>query len=187
MALNSFERNLNKVLDELEQLGFLTEKVYRTKVYLYPFSIKAHGYFLEKSGSFLKMLGLKSNSIVVPAYCFGEKIKSLRTLRHEYGHALASAHPKITVRNTAFKKVFNGSYYSSVAYDPLNDWDTYVSYYASTSPCEDFAETFEVYLACKGRIEQFRHRAGVYRKLKYIKSLKSKLRTNNITMVSFTE
>jgi len=44
----------------------------------------------------------------------------------------------------------------------------FVSEYASTLICEDFAESFMTYLRCRRSLEKFKSRAGVYRKLKAV-------------------
>ena len=44
----------------------------------------------------------------------------------------------------------------------------FVSWYAATQPCEDFAETFMTYLRFRNNLDKFRSRPGVYRKLKVV-------------------
>lgn len=44
----------------------------------------------------------------------------------------------------------------------------FVSWYAATQPCEDFAETFMTYLRFRKNLEKFSSRPGVYRKLKAV-------------------
>jgi hypothetical protein len=44
----------------------------------------------------------------------------------------------------------------------------FVSEYASTLICEDFAESFMTYLRCRRSLEKYKSRTGVYRKLKAV-------------------
>lgn len=44
----------------------------------------------------------------------------------------------------------------------------FVSEYAATRPCEDFAETFMIYLRYRNSLNRFRSRPGVYRKLRTV-------------------
>jgi hypothetical protein len=44
----------------------------------------------------------------------------------------------------------------------------FVTWYAATQPCEDFAETFRTYLRFRKNLDRFRSRTGVYRKLKAV-------------------
>jgi len=54
--------------------------------------------------------------------------------------------------------------------------DEFVSWYAATQPCEDFAETFRTYLRFRKNLDKFRSRPGVYRKLKAVEQAVGKAR-----------
>ena len=73
---------------------------------------------------------------------FWQNRGSLRDIiRHEYGHGVAHYYPELIVHSPKFEKVFGGNYYD---YTPSSmNRASYISEYATTMPCEDFAETFE--------------------------------------------
>ena len=49
--------------------------------------------------------------------------------------------------------------------------DEFVSDYAATNACEDFAETFMTCLRCRNSLDRFRNRKGVFRKLKAVERI----------------
>lgn len=87
------------------------------------------------------------------------------TLRHEYAHAWAWLDRRF-VDGPWFRQAFGASYNDDAA-DIDDTWDReeFVSSYATTSPAEDFAETFMVVLRYRRSLERFRRRRGVWRKV----------------------
>lgn len=95
-------------------------------------------------------------------------------LRHELAHALADRYMEL-VDTPHFERVFGAGYWDEwvehVEYDPRN----YVTHYATTAPCEDFAETVMVYARHRGRVSRFAARAGVMRGFRFVASLAREL------------
>ena len=125
----------------------------------------AVGFFWDgESSTVWKWLGYEPGNIYIPQWVlsqgpWGQDRGSLRDiLRHEYGHALAWHYPALVRRSRRFVEAF-GSRYD----DPepgVGPRSAFVSYYASTMPAEDFAETFAVWLRRGGRCpEHYRNRA----------------------------
>ena len=108
-------------------------------------------------------------------------------IRHEYAHAWYWLEPDF-VDDDWFKKAFGASYLengnpvewwlteSKLDFDPSSaSWKKrfhgeFVSDYAATRFCEDFAESFMYYLRYRKSLHRFKKRPGVYRKLKAIES-----------------
>lgn len=120
------------------------------------------------------------------------------TVRHEFGHAWHWLEPEFFERewfrkafyseyddpdNTPFvlwwdKLARNRKFQADL--DKLRSEETrerfvgkhllsdFVSEYAATRPCEDFAETFMTFLRFRNSLDRFKHRHGVYRKLKAV-------------------
>jgi hypothetical protein len=115
------------------------------------------------------------------------------TIRHEYAHAWHWLEPDFFERPW-FRRAFKGGYEdcsvrpSEVFADEVcrhhrravNQcrsvrevnaltrrlfYDEFVSDYAGTLFCEDFADTFMVFLRHRNRLSRFKNRTGVYRKL----------------------
>jgi hypothetical protein len=102
-----------------------------------------------------RIAGFRDGHIFIPSITLSKLLQprvrvSLRdVIRHEYGHAFAHYYPELIIRNKEFKRIFSGHYYAD---EPTKVYDSpcYVSSYAQTSPMEDFAETFMVYVRRHG-------------------------------------
>lgn len=119
----------------------------------------ALGFYLNTSGLVWRGLGYRAGHIYIPRWVLAQVWKqergSLRAiLRHEYGHALAFAYPTLIRRSRKFAEAFGAPH------DEGHDggmWEehgdaAFVSNYAQTSPSEDFAETFELFVRYGGKI-----------------------------------
>ena len=108
-------------------------------------------------------------------------------IRHEYAHAWYWLEPDF-VDASWFKTTFGASYLNEgnptklwlagngINFDPSSaGWkkgfhNEFVSDYAATKFCEDFAETFMFYLKYRNSLHRFENRPSVYRKLKAVES-----------------
>ena len=139
-----------------------------------------------------KLVGIEEGVIYLPAdtpqvgYMPGYTLADV--IRHEYAHAWYWLEPKF-VDAAWFREAFGGSYLGKQR--PIDAWrdssgedldgapamwdrefrKEFVSDYAATRFCEDFAETFMYFLRYRRSLNRFRNRPGVYRKLKSIESI----------------
>src|SRR5690606_33641472 len=88
-------------------------------------------------------------------------------LRHEWGHAVAEVYPGL-IESNQFVRCFGGEYEDMSPVRPY-DPEHHVTPYASTMPCEDFAEVFHFYLRHKGCIPlRLSRRRPIVRKWDFI-------------------
>lgn len=113
----------------------------------------ALGFFVsETSRYFPAFLGYAPGHIYIPRWVLWpyQGTHSLRdVIRHEYGHAVAHYYPAMIQRSKRFSETFNGRYSEGHTFE--FDARDCVSPYAMTSPMEDFAETFMLYVKHKGK------------------------------------
>lgn len=131
---------------------------------------EAYGYFSE------------SGEIEIPAWSWsrlfemhmGRACSLEDVVRHELAHALADQHMPL-VDTPRFADVFGAAYWDEwledVRFDPMH----YVTEYATTAPCEDYAETVMVYARNRGRVSRFAARHGVMRAFRWVADLACKL------------
>lgn len=117
----------------------------------------AVGIFTHGVSTFNKLEGLQEGHIYIPKWVlaqgFWQKRGSLKDIiRHEYGHALTHHYPELIIDSSRFEKCFGGNYYDYTASSMRKE--SFISIYASTMPCEDFAETVMVYVRRKGIIPE---------------------------------
>jgi hypothetical protein len=112
------------------------------------FPLGALGFFIHSTYRWVRFLGYFPGHIYVPAFSICDR-RIRDVLRHEYGHALAHYHRR-SVDGDAFRFAFGGGYFSEATRPRLRRGDC-VSRYAMTSPMEDFAETFMLFLRRAGR------------------------------------
>lgn len=109
----------------------------------------AAGFFVNEASFTYRAFGCEPGHIYIPAWIKlnrGQDRGSLRdVLRHEFGHALAYHHPGAVRRTRAFVGAFAARYDEAWPEPPGNRED-FVTAYAMSSPDEDFAETFMVWL-----------------------------------------
>src|SRR5690606_8536749 len=89
-------------------------------------------------------------------------------IRHEFAHAWAWR-DRPFFRRPWFRDAF-GAPYDAPACEPKREYeeDQYVTYYAAGQAKEDFADTFAVFLRSRRDLGRYRHRRGVYRKLRAV-------------------
>ena len=166
VTLSRLNRAVSGVQRELERHGFYDEKLASVDVYL---SWVGYAYGWCYYGT--------SGNIGIPALSFGtiydrvrgETRTSLRdVLRHEYGHALAHTHRGLFC-SVPFKRAFGTHHDADVKaeYSP----DRHVTPYASTSPSEDFAESFMTYLRHDGEIPERYNTCRIRRKWRFVRDL----------------
>jgi hypothetical protein len=147
VTLTRLNRAVSDVQRELEEQGFYDERLAKVDVYLSWCSCALGYCFYGTSGD-----------IHIPAVSLGKLFERIagvsRTtlrdvVRHEYGHALAHTHRGLFC-SVPFKRAFGTHHDADVKseYDP----ERHVSEYAATSPSEDFAETFMLYLRHGGEL-----------------------------------
>lgn len=95
-------------------------------------------------------------------------------LRHELAHALADRYMQL-VDTPHFENVFGAAYWDEWIEDIEYDPRQYVTRYATSAPCEDFAETVMVYARHRGRISRYAARTGVMRGFRFVAALAREL------------
>lgn len=144
VTLPALNRAVRQVRTELAAVGLWTTKVSAVDVWLSPVSLRAYGW--QHYGT--------TKDIVIPSVTLVSLLSGYRpslvdVVRHEYGHVVADVHRGL-IRSSRFTRAFRGAHGSSVAL-PFQR-EGYVTAYAASSPAEDFAETFMVYLRHGGRL-----------------------------------
>ncbi len=169
------QRELNvavlKVQDELFRIGLWNEdsRLPRAEIYwcaLPQWPPKALAFFIHSSPKILAPLGYRPGHLYIPALVLGRR-NVLDVVRHEYAHALAHYYPALIQRARAFTAAFGGRYSSGDPVPGAEREQDFISAYAATEPCEDFAETFMVFLRRKGKPLASTSRA-ITRKWKFI-------------------
>jgi hypothetical protein len=184
ISLDTLNRALDDVRDELSQLNLLTKRLDQVDVYLTPFyPWMVYGYYMEGSNALMSFLGWEAGNIYIPSmrlssllalFGYSEYFSLRHVLRHEYGHALAHKHSGLVKRSRDFTATFGGRYDRGRRVDDYSPF-MHVSEYAATQPGEDFAETFALYVRSKGNIFRYLHRAGVFMKLFFVNNLTEQL------------
>jgi hypothetical protein len=190
MAKNSFtliEEAYNEVRWELEELGLLADGVYLDEIslvvrmqHLLNRKDNIEGFvFDSETPWFSRLIGFRKGTIYINEWCGQGILKEIKsTIRHEFGHAWAWLDRGFFERGW-FSAAFGGDYHAaqdemgklfSICCDDshFKRWGLdrlFVSTYAMTQPKEDFAETFALYLAQKGKVGKMSHRPGVRKKL----------------------
>ena len=155
--ISHFELNAAalKVQGELGRLGLWTEasRIRRAEVIwcaLPQWPPAALGFFIHSSPKILAPLGYRPGHLYIPSLALGHR-NVLDVVRHEYGHALAHYYPTLIQRSSAFTTAFGGRYSRGTPVPGSERDEDFVTSYAATEPCEDFAETFMVYLRRRGK------------------------------------
>ena len=168
VTLSRLNRAVSDVQRELEAHGFYDEKLAKIDVYL-SWVGYAYGWC---------WYGLSGN-IHIPAVSIGKMFEgvvgapttTLRdTLRHEYGHAIAHTHRALFC-SVPFKRAFGSHHDADIQWD--YDAERHVTPYAATSPGEDFAETFMLYLRHNGELPDRFDTWRIRRKWRFIQEVGS--------------
>lgn len=130
----------------MKKLGLWSPHLDEVDVWLVPVSLLCYGWF-EPTGDIYvpSVTGVSLSDLVT-----GQHTRLIDILRHEWSHAFADRRAPL-VNSQKFIAAFGGAYESL---DGVGNYrpDLYLTHYAATNPCEDFAETFQFYLRHKGRI-----------------------------------
>ena len=123
----------------------------------------ALGFFVHGNDFWTRLSGCEPGHMYIPAWVLShwlwQRRGSLRdVIRHEYGHGVAHYYPALIQRSERFRYAFGGRYFGDRE-APVGK-DEFVSEYAATSPAEDFAETFMLYVRHKGLIPPHFSRGG---------------------------
>ena len=154
------------VREEMQDHGFLDSEMEKVEVFLSHFGVN-YGCCYGGTNVRIRIPAI-SLSQVFFVFC-KHPYSSLRdTIRHEYGHALACTHPRL-IRSLPFKRAFGAHYDADVAsdYSP----ETHVTEFASQLPCEDFAETFMLFLHHDGQLPPNCDTPVIRRKWRFIRYL----------------
>lgn len=173
ISIARLDRAFQRARRELREVGLLEEGRYLDRIdchqTLVPSLGGELGYVYDAGVPLLpQLVGFRPGVIYIPvnapdeAYVPGGTL--LDTIRHEYAHAWAWLDPRFIARPW-FRAAFGATYRGSWAEPPDADPADFVSEYATTSPAEDFAETFMTYLRYRRSLDRFRSRRGVRRKL----------------------
>ncbi len=135
----------------------------------------ALGFFVHAIDPLHALLGYTPGHMYIPHWVlaqgpWAQNRGSLRdVVRHEYGHAVAHYYPSLIQRSSCFTATFGGRYRDiEPAQGPERD---FVSLYAATCPCEDFAETFKIFLRHTGKLPSRFTSSAVKRKWQFITDL----------------
>ena len=160
ITLSQATNEAKDVQSELYQIGLWNEgtklwnaHIYVTRIPLFTMA-SAGAIFTHGVSSFYKFFGFEVGHIYIPKWVlsqgFWQNRGSLRDIiRHEYGHVLAHYYPELIQHCLQFERVFGGHYFDACP-SSMNR-NSYISDYACTMPCEDFAETFMVFVRRKGK------------------------------------
>lgn len=175
-ASRAVQHELHKIGLWGEQTRLFNAEIYWTQLPIFTIP-SAAAIFTNDVTRVDKMLGLETGHIYVPQRVIADGLLlergSLRDIiRHEYGHALAHYYPEL-ISIPRFQKTFGGDYYDYKG--AMMERDSYISDYARTRPCEDFAETFMVYLRRGGCMPAKMENKQLIRKWKFIAWLCKKI------------
>ena len=145
VTLQRLNRALAAVVPELDRHGFWSDRVEAIEVRLATIGA-AYGWKWSGPGH-----------ITIPAlstaklrdWYRGSYTSLADVLRHEYGHAVADTH-RALVRSSRFRGAFDAAHDSDQEFEV--DADVHFTEYGASSPAEDFAETFMVYLRHQGKL-----------------------------------
>ena len=99
----------------------------------------------------------------------GRYVYLLDVVRHEYAHAFAYVnHGGVTTRD--FRRAFGASHDSFRRLGPY-DPQRHITPYAATNTCEDFADTWTVFLKARGRLPRQFDTPAIRRKWEFIRGL----------------
>jgi hypothetical protein len=189
ITLEQLNRATLATQGELANHGFWEEKSRLLKIdvlwcrYPSPSIIDCWGAFFHGDDWAGRLLGFKKGHIYIPAWSishFAKTRTSLRDIvRHEYAHGIAELYPRLTHRSSRFKEVFGGSYWANR--HPREEYDEFVSDYASTKPMEDYAETFMFYLRHNGALPTRFAIPSIRKKWSFIRDLGKAVRGGRIS------
>lgn len=173
ITLSVLTRALRRVHLELAAVGILDDlEAIDVELSLWPSGwIGELGFVYDRGvGGLAALAGFREGVVYIPWNAPFSRRRGLTfrdVLRHEYAHALAWARPSF-VRGRWFRETFGAAYDEAWASRPAFDPDAFASEYATTSPKEDFAESFAVWLRSVTARRPERLGAGVRRKVEAV-------------------
>jgi hypothetical protein len=176
VTLPVLTRAYRKARGDLEAVGLLADGLYLDRIQCHltwvpGFSAELGFVYDEDVWWWPKLWGYQPGMIYVPPNAPTDKYTPggtlLDTVRHEFGHAWAWLDPAY-FRRPWFTEAFGGRYWARWPVQPAFDPAHFVSEYATTSPAEDFCETFAYYLKYRRSLVRFRRRRGLWRKLRAV-------------------
>lgn len=171
------ERAFNRARQDLAAVGLLEEGRYLDRIEcgmsFLPSWSTTKGFVYECGApSLLSWLGYQAGTIYLPAWAtyeaHGRGYTLLDVVRHEFGHAWHWLDPKF-VGGPWFKRAFGKRYDEQWSEEPDYFEEDYLFAYSLTSPAEDFADTFAMYLKYRNNLGRFaERRPGFHAKLRAI-------------------
>lgn len=194
--MRNIERAFNHVRNELCELGLLDDGIYLDQIDLvvsplprilaggamgfvfdgqFPPPARLLPRLVVNGGMRLaRMVGFAEGTIYIPAYMEKQTTKLRGVIRHEFAHAWAWLDGKF-IRGSWFREAFGRPYFSRMPHKPEPEdfrrspyYATHPTAYGVTHPCEDFAETFEIFVRDRHNLDRHKPRPGFYRKLKAV-------------------
>jgi hypothetical protein len=165
------------VLDEFRAHRLLTRGVARTPLVTVPTTLHAlggDGLYFARAEFPWRQVGYQSHTIYIPRTSLtavgnrlrGQRLNLRDVLRHELAHALAFRSKNLVRGWDRFAEVFGGHHDSDEpARAPRR---AFVTDYARTNPCEDFAECVMVYLRYRGDLDRYARRPELAAKMRLI-------------------
>lgn len=138
--------------------------------------IAARGWFFDCGvGMLPRFLGWREGVIYLPSNM--EYQRDLpQVIRHEFAHAWAWKNPQFFRKpwfRQTFGRAYSGDKWPTIkfrCFEASKYFGTHASAYATTSPSEDFAETFETWMQWRRTLHRFTSRPGLYRKLRAVET-----------------
>ena len=148
VTLDRLNSALDDVIRDFRHFGIWNDKLYAVDVYLVPVGY-AYGWKWNGPAGHISIPAVSLSRLGSAMFGIGQKWGLRDVVRHEYGHAVADLYPNLS-RTSSFRWTF-GRYDHGKrlrAYAP----EHHVTPYASTRPCEDFAEVFMFYIKTRGKL-----------------------------------
>jgi Putative zinc-binding metallo-peptidase len=172
----SLARAFNRVRRELQDVDLLNDGKYLDRIdctqSILPAFGGEYGFVFDGGVDWkYRLAGFKPGVIYLPLnppiehYVPGGTL--LDVIRHEFAHAWAWLDPKF-IKQPWFPKAFGARYHDEWIEVPEASRTDFASAYACTAPKEDFAETFMLFLRQRKKLDRYRDRRGLYRKLKAV-------------------
>ena len=165
------------VIRDLDAVGVWSERLHAVDVYLV-WAGTAYGWKYDGARGHIEIPAVSLSRVGSEVFGFGQKCGLRDVVRHEYGHAVADLYPRLT-RTRQFVQVFGGSYARKHQGRGCDATEDYVSSYAATRPCEDFAETWMYYIKHRGRLPSRFHSRAVRQKWRFVQHTAKAIASGN--------
>lgn len=177
-SIKAVEQAFHRARQDLAEVGLLDEGKYLDRIECsisrLPEFFGTKGFVYDHGPGWLwSLVGFRGGVIYVPMTASFERRGSGYTLldvvRHEFAHAWYWLDSKF-VDGPWFKTAFGAGYSASWETRPEFDAAEFGFEYSTTSPAEDFADTFGMCLKHRRSLDRFRGRPGFHRKLRAVAS-----------------